>query len=101
MSSPRTQPSMFDEQKPAFLMNANDLPEIRASDVQVKNVPAHLQDSIRQLIIQKANQRIQQEMDALKQEANAEINAMRQQYETQGQRGDGYYAGYPGYPGHH
>ena len=48
-------------------------------------------------------------MDALKAEANAEINAMRQQY-TEGQRGDPYFAGaghpyggyggHPGYPGH-
>ena len=59
MSSPRSQPSMFDQQKPAFLMNRSDLPEIKSSDVQVQNVPAHLQDSIRELIIKKANQRIQ------------------------------------------
>ena len=48
-------------------------------------------------------------MDALKAEANAEINAMRQQYTADGPRGDPYYAGHPygaayaghpGYPGH-
>jgi hypothetical protein len=68
---------MFDEQKPVFLMNRSDLPEIKSSDVQVQNVPPQLQESIRALIIKKANLRIQQEMDALKAEANAELNAMR------------------------
>tara|TARA_B110000285_G_scaffold216642_1_gene264133 strand:+ start:253 stop:894 length:642 start_codon:yes stop_codon:yes gene_type:complete len=45
-------------------------------------------------------------MDALKAEANAELNAMREQYTTEGQRGEPYYAGHPygagygGYPGY-
>ena len=61
---------------PALKLQRANLPQIDPRDIDVSMVPADMQEKIRNLIVQKAERRIQAEMQQLKEIAQMELEIM-------------------------